>query len=494
MRSRYLFLPVTLALWSTMIVSPVTAVADGDVRTGGSSAAHGPRLAKINKPWVTVAEVNLGIDQPDVLRVGNRIHVIWSRYDDDVRSVRTRLLTSKGAIASPTRAVVTNWLAVIGDPKLVKVGSDLIAVFAGIRSSAAGDPYVGPAVHASSIDGLDWTLEPGTLSQTTAAGNAQSIDVVNAAGEPLFAMGGFGEHMIMHRGVSDESPASEPDFFTSDTGCCPTTSVALANDTKRDQVWGAWFAPGATEADETGVFAQKVWPRPNGTLYQAPGTARGGGAANPGLPVALASASKNGVWAAYSVGYPTSKLIRVWKVGTNRYVDVKTGQHVTVALAGGPGGRLWLSWRDLATNTFRATRSNAQVTKFGAVRTIKLPGGSGGQLNTVALEGKAGPLTAVVGSQPPGSGSNGIYAAQILPGLTVKVSPKKLSQGKVTVRVTDAGSPVRGATVAFRGKSLKTNAHGKVVFRIGASVPDRRYPAVATKRGYAKAVARVRVT
>ena len=60
-------------------------------------------------------------------------------------------------------------------------------------------------------------------------------------------------------------------------------------------------------------------------------------------------------------------------------------------------------------------------------------------------DGSAGPLDIVAASQPPGWGTSGVYALHLLPGLTVKASPSHLAQGRVTITVSDAGQPVRGA-------------------------------------------------
>jgi hypothetical protein len=443
--------------------------------------------------------VNVLIEQPDVMRVGNRLHVVWSQQDNNGRSVRTRLLTLQGKIASPTRPVVTQWLAVVEDPKLVRSGTgELLSVFAGIRSGAPGDPYVGPAVHSSSPDGLNWTLEPGSLSQTTAAGNSETMDVINASGAPLFAMGGFGGHVIMHRGISPNSPASTPDFFSTQSPCCPATAVALANDTATDQTWASWLALGATDRDEAGIFMQKVWPRPNGPLLQAPGSAGPSRPASLSVPVAIVARAGGGTWAAYSVG---ASRIRVWKVGTpRRWLDIKTGPglHLTVAIAAAPGGRLWIAWEKPSSYAIQAVRTNRLVTRVGRVRTLLIPGarpGSpGGQLNTMSLNASLGPLVVVAGSQPPGSGSNGLYAARVLPQLSVAVSPRRVARGRVVVTVRDAGDPVAGARVALRGRVVRTNALGRAGFRISRAVPDGRYVVTATKPFYARASARLRVT
>ncbi|HSS67128.1 MAG TPA: carboxypeptidase-like regulatory domain-containing protein [Nocardioidaceae bacterium] len=445
------------------------------------------------RPWIALQKPNVGIVTPGVLRVGSKLHIVWSRYDGSNRSVRTRVLNSSGRIASPTKPIVTGWLALIGDPKLLSDGNKIRAVFAGIRSTAPGDPYVGPAVSSTSAKGLAWDLQPGSLSATTAAGNAETIDAIDGAGAPFFAMGGFDQHVIMHRGTSPASPASTPDFFTDNTGCCPATSVALANDRGSGQVWAAWHALSASTQATAGQFVQRVWPRPGGAKIKAPGSSTGGHAMNPSQRVALSERAGGSVWLAYPLGYPTSKKFRMWKVGTKTFWDVRAhGQLGDVALAPGPAGRLWVAWTTLGDRKLHVARTNPAVTRLGAARKLPYPGG--GQLNRFVLEGSRGPVDVVAAAQPPGSGSNGIYAGHVLPGLSVKASPNRLAQGRVTVTVTDAGKAVRGAKVAFRGHHATTNVQGKARFAVPPSVPDGRYAVAVSKPGYAKSAGRVTIT
>jgi hypothetical protein len=63
----------------------------------------------------------------------------------------------------------------------------------------------------------------------------------------------------------------------------------------------------------------------------------------------------------------------------------------------------------------------------------------------------------------------------------------------VTLKVTDAGSPVKGATVKIGGKSAKTGAGGSASFTLGPFRQAQLLRARATKPGYAAASASVRV-
>jgi hypothetical protein len=448
------------------------------------------------KPWVVIAKPNLGVSTPDMVRVGKRIHVVWGESHPGGPSVRSRVLTALDNPVGRARNVVANWVTLSNRPQIFRHGQKLYTVFAGVRSFAGGEPYAGQASFSTSSDGLAWRLSTGSLSQSTAAGNSGSLDAIDGAGLPFFAMGDFDSHVIMHRGVDPDQPASAPDFFSATQACCANVDVSLANDRGTKNVWVSWFSLGSSDPDTAGVFAQQVWPRPNGPLFQAPGSATpGGDSSNPGQPIAMAERAGGDIWIAYLRGYPTSHVIRMWKVGTKKFWDFDTKTQIaTLDLATGPGGRLWLSWWALDDRTIRAARTNPAVTRFGTVRKVRLPGGPSGQLNSYTSDGSAGPLDVVAASQPPGSGTSGVYAVHLLPGLTVKASPKRLAQGQLTITVTDAGQPVRGAKVTFRGHHATTNARGKAQFAISPAVPDGRYAISVAKPGYAKGATRVTVT
>jgi hypothetical protein len=82
-----------------------------------------------------------------------------------------------------------------------------------------------------------------------------------------------------------------------------------------------------------------------------------------------------------------------------------------------------------------------------------------------------------------GNSSGGAtYAARIRPGLTLKARERS---GRVTFTVTDAGDPVRGATVRAGGRSGKTNRQGKVTLTL------KKGRATASAPGYARAKLRV---
>jgi hypothetical protein len=87
-----------------------------------------------------------------------------------------------------------------------------------------------------------------------------------------------------------------------------------------------------------------------------------------------------------------------------------------------------------------------------------------------------------------------IWYRRVPPGLLVTATPAKLAAGRVTVKVTDAGTALRGARVRFLGTAKLTNRNGVAVFRVAAAVKAGSYLVTGAKAGYAKGSDRVRVT
>ena len=130
-----------------------------------------------------------------------------------------------------------------------------------------------------------------------------------------------------------------------------------------------------------------------------------------------------------------------------------------------------------------ATRSNRAATKFGAVVEVNPPAGTR-SIWKVAGDGALGPLDLVVSASTPGSLA--FWHTQVLPGLSLACRGGRV----VLCTVSDAGDPVRGATVRMGGRTLTTNARGKAL----ADLPAGAYRAAASKAGYTSASASVRAT
>jgi hypothetical protein len=202
-----------------------------------------------------------------------------------------------------------------------------------------------------------------------------------------------------------------------------------------------------------------------------------------------------GIFAAYGAGTnPFDATPALWQVGAGKAKLVKgekDGEHTILAPA--QSGRLWMAWdRD---ERIRALRTNGSANKFGAVVQVKPPAGTD-TIYGLAGEGSGGGLD-ILALVDTGQ-TLGYWHRRILPGLTLVASPKKVEAGKkVTLTVTDAGSPVNGATtkLALPGKDSqgKTNASGKAKLAVPKGTKPGRYKATAGAPGYAAGKTKVRI-
>jgi hypothetical protein len=171
-------------------------------------------------------------------------------------------------------------------------------------------------------------------------------------------------------------------------------------------------------------------------------------------------------------------------VGTGSPLAVAAGTRIEdVNLANGPDGRLWLMWQDSSKRQLFTARTNPAATRIGAVVTVAPP-----PRTTIVWklngQGSLGPLDLLAHVSTPGSIAS--WHTQVLPGLSLRCSSRKQT---VTCAVTDAGSPVAGATVKLGGKTLKTGGKGTAT----TSLASGRVEATASKAGYTAATTNLRV-
>jgi hypothetical protein len=162
----------------------------------------------------------------------------------------------------------------------------------------------------------------------------------------------------------------------------------------------------------------------------------------------------------------------------------RTDANAQVTLAADPKGRLWAVWSDgtFGETHVLAARSNPEATRFGAHVDA---GAVRDAHSTYALDASATAsaldVLALFGTGNTSGGAT--YVKRIKPGLTLKA---RKHDGRVTFTVTDAGDPVRGATVRLRGNSGRTNRKGRV------TLERKRGKAKASAPGYASAQRRVK--
>jgi hypothetical protein len=137
-------------------------------------------------------------------------------------------------------------------------------------------------------------------------------------------------------------------------------------------------------------------------------------------------------------------------------------------------------------------------TAFGAVQTIRPPAHTVG-LTDLQVQASSGRLDVVVNVQLQLGTTYpyDLFQTQILPGLSLKASPKTFSHKKaatVTLTVTDAGQPLAGANVSCLSKKGVTASTGQVKLHFAKGTAKGRHVCSAGKSGYHGGKVVIRVT
>jgi hypothetical protein len=458
-------------------------------------ALPGGALATTPGHWDPVTSADgANIDQVATLRTPDgQLHVIWHRKtpgNSANADLMQTVIAPNGTVGAP-QTLETNW-AGIGDPAIVPASDGQLLVFAAAqRSIDSSDPIQNVALWSSGDGGASWALSPADVAKGAGFSDPMAAVIGSDAATPFFAWSTtFG--LFVHRGT-DASVASGNFHDAAGMGCCGYyPGVAL--DSTAGQLVVAWYA---LVSQGNGVYAQQVdeaTGNPTGSLMRMPGTAdsvsplqRVGVAARPGKP---------GVFVVYGGGGVNETKVLLWRFGAPGSTELAGGAAMLrePAIAATTDGRLWVAWT--SKNRIYARRSNPAVTKWGATTSIPARKGTG-TVFKVALDAQAGALDVFGAFEPTGGSTVQTWHSQMQPGLTLTASPSKLKAGgsahKVTLKVTDAGSPVKGATVKLAGKSAKTGAGGSASITLGPFRQAQLLRARATKAGYVAATMSVRV-
>ena len=408
------------------------------------------------------------------------LHVVWQREPGAV--LHTSIAPS-GRVGSATQ-IVTGW-AGIGDAD-VAVGArgELLAFWAGARTTNTGEPLFGLNLATSTTGGTSWALTPASIFTGNFA-HARTPNVAVVNGVPIQTWYAVGEPFV-HVGLDPNNPGV--------LHAPPGTNQSIAADPASGETWIAW-CNGLTPTAGLGVWVERVDPATGAAAAAAvrvPGSfTRFQGAdahlCPPAARTPLVARAGGGFFVATVTGYPTETDLIVWRIGSARPVVVarsKDGLSEEVALAADPSGRIWVGWSDRAPSGrpvvyFR--RSNRAATAWGATVAVNAPAQSTDFAN-LDLAAQTGRLD-VVARFSTGTTPN-LFHTQVSPGLTLIAKGGKV----VAFRVLDAGDPVAGATIKVGGRTLKTNAAGAA----STDLRPGRYKAVASKAGYVSATARVR--
>jgi hypothetical protein len=210
---------------------------------------------------------------------------------------------------------------------------------------------------------------------------------------------------------------------------------------------------------------------------------------------ANSTSTHGGIFTAYCSNDSTCSRVLLWRYGAKKAIVVPHGAGARfVALASGPGGRLWVSWYNSRTNRLFTVRTNKADTRFGPVRSYAAPvfdiqdlsigGGNFGRLDAV--------LCATANNFAPV-----MLTTQSLTALALSPRQKTIdnaTSNRVTFKVTDAGDPVAGAFVRVAGRVAKTGARGNASIIFAKGAKPGKYGVTATAPDYFSAGATLDVT
>jgi hypothetical protein len=460
---------VVLSLTLAALAAVPSAVTGPRVATVAGATVAGATVTGPPGKWTRITDTNLrNIDEVGLARTSDGVlHVVWPADVGPLDKAVMHTAISPDGTAGTATTVATG-LHSLGNPDVVVEPSGGLRAFFGATTGANETDGIRTATAGS--DGASWT------AQGPRASNSKQPDDVGAAvtssGTPIFAWA-ISFSLYVHSGIN--SATADLDL-REETECCDY-DPDLATDATSGETFVAWYS----NADgERGTWVQQVAPT-QGQKTFVPGSADNRDAIHPLNRVQIAArVGGPGVFVAYCGEYPTCERARLWEIGSGKPMAVGRGADVeSVGVSAGPRGRLWVFWQDGAV--IKAARSNPAATKTGAIVKVKPPKGTD-SLWRVGGEGSLGPLD-LFAHVSTGS-SLATWHTQVKPGLTLRCSGGKV----VGCTVSDAGDPVAGAKVKIGGKTLTSNAKGKV----SVNLPPGTFVAKATKGGYTSTSTRVK--
>jgi hypothetical protein len=480
---RALTLPA-LALTTALAVSTGLAV-------GGSSGAlgattHPSRTVALGSPghWNKVSNGSVPSNYvPSVVRTSDgALHVVYAKNVMDGIRIGHTALNTAGTVTRRNDVLASGWSVLDTAPVVVRAADNSLRVlFGGMQSPNPGFWSQGRMYDATSTTlGADWDLPTETVGLSTHAVQSHGTAATTLADGTPVAGFSLDDTLTWHVGT-DYSPDKQYQIRPIENCCMYGLTLVRDGDT----VWAAWYQNGWYDTG-SGTFAMEIYPT-MGTPLKAPGSSVGSNSVSTGR-VALAARAGGGVFAAYCIGAPTCKAVRIWKVGTDQTANVPGSKLATsIALSTARSGRLWLAWTN-STPAVRAMRTSTTGLGVGAVTKPGLP--KHGLAYSIAIEGSRAKGDIVLNA------GNGIWHTQVLPGLTTKTSKaswRAHHKQKVVFTVRDAKAPVAGAKVKIGSRHCKTNRKGTCAITFPASYAHGKHKGTVTKPHYGRAPIFVRV-
>jgi hypothetical protein len=459
----------------------------GGVRTTGRIAlavvvavALAPAAAAEAAGWKQVtATSGSAIDQVGTLRTADGVlHVAWHRRSGPNTEDMLHTRIEPNGRVGATTPINIGWAGML-DAALTPVPGGIRAFWGGIRTTESLEPNRELNSALSLDGGATWALQIGSVAPAGAQVYGSDVSAATLSdGTPLQAWSGTLGTWV-HSGIDPATPNHDYQAPLGSYGNFPGIAADAAG-----RAVMAWFS---SATGHVGVLAQDV---------AHDGSPVGGPVTMPGTQVMIGNGtvtrtpivarSGGGFYVAYPVGYPSPTQVRLWRVGAGKSTLIaRAAGNPSVAVAPDGAGRLWVAWSagTFGSKRILARRSNRSATVFGATVSAGVAKGA----NSVAALDAGATAGAVdllalfgIGTQSGGA----TYVKRVLPGLTVRATPRKLPARPVTVTftVTDAGDPVEGAKVKAGGGSDVTDAKGRATLTLKGKATVR-----AAAKGYTAA-------
>lgn len=415
------------------------------------------------------------IDQIGHVRTPDGVlHVLWrTRTGPNTEDLRHTAISAGGKIGATTQ-LQSGWASVSNPAIAIVPGGGLRAYWGGIRTTDPNETNQDLNTALSSDGGASWALTTGSIVPlgAQAYGSPPSATTLPSGSVLQTWAGSLGTWV--HGGLDPAAPNFEYQAPMGNYGYDP----GIAGDASGAAMI-AWYS---NATGHLGVFARGVNAdgSPAGGPINMPSTANMSVGQLSRTPI-VARPKSGGFYVAYATGYPTQDRIRVWRVGASSAPQLaRTEANSVVALAADSKGRLWVAWTagTFGSKRILARRSNRTATVWGAtVNAGAVKRASSAYDLDANATSSSLDLLALFGVGAESGGAT--YHARINPGLTLTASR---NGRKVRYTVTDAGDPVRGATVRAAGRSDTTDGKGHASLTL-----RKRTRATASAPGYVSA-------
>ena len=469
-----------------LVTSALGASASASV-SGSAAPSTADRTASITASagggWRTVSSGTVdSLSEITLARTSDGVlHAVYQQDVGTIDEYEHAAISTSGRVVARSKPVGT-WIGLIHNPKLLRSPSGgLRLVFSGLQDGNSANFYShGYAFDTvSDASGSAWTLQPHALTRFSAAYSGYGVAGITLSNGTPVTAATLNSDTYYRVGAIETTDAntvttSSPDgaAFAGAGNYYWHTQLVNSGDT----VWMMTYVDGTSAATD-GIFAQQVYPTVGAPL-KAPGSSVGSDSLNPDQTVAAVARPGGGVMVAYKTGYPTANAISVWQVGGG-VKKVKAKEVVQIALDAGPSGRMWLAWVD-ATDQVHATRSATTGSTFGAVQDLGRPT-STSDLWRVAVDASLDQGTVLVNDTL----ARRVSLRTVKPGLLLAAGGtlRAHRRGSVKVKVTDAGSAVKGVKVKGGGDSCTTKRNGTCSLTVTPAKAGK-IAFVATKGGY----------